>query len=326
MNKNFKELFQRYIDNLYSKKDLESVFEQIKNPENDEDIDKLTEQLWINLGDDTIANYEKIACEREARKLLARSKKTNRFGTFKRLVYYGLSAAALTLLVIKGVAFYESRLEEHVPMIAVTTDFGEQKTIVLPDNTELSINSCTTVKYPKEFVGNRRCVELIGEGCFKVTRNPQKPFVVKMNDMSITVLGTVFNVKSHTDDQTDLVEVKEGKVQVDMPEAMMRISAGEHDTINKALGSYSKEKDSIQKFAIWRTGGVRFNSTPIQDVAKELERIYHCEIVFMGNKPYEDLITGIHERATLKDILNSIEYATGIRYTCEGNVVTLRND
>ena len=42
MNKNFKELFQRYIDNLYSKKDLESVFEQIKNPENDEDIDKLT--------------------------------------------------------------------------------------------------------------------------------------------------------------------------------------------------------------------------------------------------------------------------------------------
>ena len=74
MNKNFKELFQRYIDNLYSKKDLESVFEQIKNPENDEDIDKLTEQLWINLGDDTIANYEKIACEREARKLLVRSK------------------------------------------------------------------------------------------------------------------------------------------------------------------------------------------------------------------------------------------------------------
>ncbi len=69
----------------------------------------------------------KIACEREARKLLARSKKTNRFGTFKRLVYYGLSAAALTLLVIKGVVFYESRLEEHVPMIAVTTDFGEQK-------------------------------------------------------------------------------------------------------------------------------------------------------------------------------------------------------
>lgn len=64
--------------------------------------------------------------------------------------------------------------------------------------------------------------------------------------MSITVLGTVFNVKSHPDDQTDLVEVKEGKVQVDMPEAMMRISAGEHATINKVLGSYSKEKDSIQ--------------------------------------------------------------------------------
>ena len=51
--------------------------------------------------------------------------------------------------------------------------------------------------------------------------------------MSITVLGTIFNVKSHPYDQTDLVEVKEGKVQVDLPEAMMRISSGEHVIINK---------------------------------------------------------------------------------------------
>ena len=69
--------------------------------------------------------------------------------------------------------------------------------------------------------------------------------------MSITVLGTIFNVKSHPYDQTDLVEVKEGKVQVDLPEAMMRISSGEHVIINKISDSYSKEKDIMEKILLF---------------------------------------------------------------------------
>ena len=89
---------------------------------------------------------------------------------------------------------------------------------------------------------------------------------------------------------------------------------------------FDKEKDIMEKFAIWRTGGIRFNSTPIQDVAKELERIYHCKVIFSGNKPYDNLITGIHERATLKDVLNSIEYVTGIRYKYQNNTVILYNN
>lgn len=132
-------------------------------------------------------------------------------------------------------------------------------------------------------------------------------------------------MKSHPYDQTDLVEVKEGKVQVDLPEAMMRISSGEHVIINKFQIRIVKKR-YYGKFAIWRTGGIRFNSTPIQDVAKELERIYHCKVIFSGNKPYDNLITGIHERATLKDVLNSIEYVTGIRYKYQNNTVILYNN
>lgn len=62
MSKNniFKENFQRYIDGFYSKNELESILKQIKNYCTDEDIDQLTEQLWSNLGDETLANrFEK---------------------------------------------------------------------------------------------------------------------------------------------------------------------------------------------------------------------------------------------------------------------------
>ena len=73
MSKNniFKENFQRYIDGFYSKNELESILKQIKNYCTDEDIDQLTEQLWSNLGDETLANrFEKATCEKEAWKLL----------------------------------------------------------------------------------------------------------------------------------------------------------------------------------------------------------------------------------------------------------------
>ena len=66
MSKNniFKENFQRYIDGFYSKNELESILKQIKNYCTDEDIDQLAEQLWSNLGDETLANrFEKATCE-----------------------------------------------------------------------------------------------------------------------------------------------------------------------------------------------------------------------------------------------------------------------
>lgn len=68
MSKNniFKENFQRYIDGFYSKNELESILKQIKNYCTDEDIDQLAEQLWSNLGDETLANrFEKATCEKK---------------------------------------------------------------------------------------------------------------------------------------------------------------------------------------------------------------------------------------------------------------------
>ena len=138
MSKNniFKENFQRYIDGFYSKNELESILKQIKNYCTDEDIDQLTEQLWSNLGDETLANrFEKATCEKEAWKLLAKSKRVKRMEKVRRFIYYSLSTAALVFLMIKGFGYYEERVEKRTPIITVTTDYGEHKTIILPDNT-----------------------------------------------------------------------------------------------------------------------------------------------------------------------------------------------
>ena len=70
------------------------------------------------------------------------------------------------------------------------------------------------------------------------------------------------------------------KVQVDLPEAMMRLTAKEQVLINTVSGEYSKRREEDRAVAVWMKGRLRFYSTPIRDVAKELERVYNCRITF----------------------------------------------
>ena len=51
----------------------------------------------------------------------------------------------------------------------------------------------------------------------------------------------------------------------------MRLTAKEQVLINTVSGEYSKKTED-RGVAVWMKGGLRFYSTPIRDVAKELER------------------------------------------------------
>lgn len=70
-------------------------------------------------------------------------------------------------------------------------------------------------------------------------------------------------------------------------------------------------------------GGLRFSSTPVRDVAKELERMYNCRITFAEGQEFNNLISGEHENKSLEAVLQSMEYTSGIRYRKEGNHIFL---
>ena len=115
--------------------------------------------------------------------------------------------------------------------------------------------------------------------------------------------------------------MESGKVQVDLPEAMMRLKGKEQVLINTISGEYSKRREE-RPVAIWKKGGLCFNSTPIRDVAKELERMYNCRITFADGK-FNNLISGEHDNKSLEAVLQSIEYTSDIRYKKEGNRILL---
>ena len=130
------------------------------------------------------------------------------------------------------------------------------------------------------------------------------------------------HVKSYAHDQIQSVEVENGKVQVTLPEDRIRLKKQEQIYLNKQSGEYSKLKRSENKVAAWRNGALHFYQTPLTDVAKELERRYHCKISFRQGEVFENLISGEHDNQSLESVLESLHYICGINYEKDGNQIT----
>ena len=82
----------------------------------------------------------------------------------------------------------------------------------LPDGSFVTLNKNSSIHYPKKFPGRKRNIELKGEAFFTVTPDKEKPFVISVNDVTVTVVGTSFNIKS-VSGKTQVV-VESGIVQV----------------------------------------------------------------------------------------------------------------
>ena len=80
-------------------------------------------------------------------------------------------------------------------------------TLKFSDGTEVILNAGSILRYPVDFAGDKREVELVGEAFFKVAKS-DKPFLVRMGENNITVYGTQFNVYSRENHDLEIVLVE----------------------------------------------------------------------------------------------------------------------
>ena len=322
-NENNRSLLRRYLDGLYTTDDARRLLDELQAPEYNTDmLQELMDEVWEEASlQSPQTDLEREQYKQEARLLLKRIEHKKRMW-FRRVSLAVASAAAVVCLILGSVSYIRYIDRQQITYLEASTSYGERKEIRLPDGTQLILNSCSRVCYPDRFADEERRVELEGEGYFRVYHNEKQPFIVNTRHFDVRVLGTCFNVKSYSSDEVVSVDVESGKVQVDLPEAMMRLRAKEQILINTVSGEYNKRHEE-RAVAVWRRGSLRFNSTPIRDVAKELERMYNCRITFTQGQEFNNLISGEHDNKSLEAVLQSIGYTSGIHYKRSGDQVLL---
>ena len=101
-----------------------------------------------------------------------------------------------------------------------------KQVVVLSDGSTITLNSHSTLHYPKIFSADKREIYLEGEAFFQVAKNPQKPFLVYYNNIVTKVLGTSFSINTNLKTGNVEVAVKTGRVQVYENDKLVKADAG----------------------------------------------------------------------------------------------------
>ena len=190
---------------------------------------------------------------------------------------------------------------------------GGEYVLMLADGTLVCLNAGSKLRFPVQFSGITRKVELEGEGYFQVARNEEMPFVVSASGVNITVLGTEFNVKSR--DKNFQVVCFEGTVNVITPTTEpVKLTKGLGvDAENNGLKFTQIPTDSIGA-PTWTIGEFFFQNAKLSDVLDEIERQFNVTISVEGFDASERIYTGFFRNNNLKDALDLVSLPMGIVY------------
>lgn len=194
-------------------------------------------------------------------------------------------------------------------------------TDTLPDGSEITLNRQSTISYPAKFHKDRS-IHLKGEAFFKIAADKEKPFRVYTNGITITVLGTSFNVRNK--ESTTEIIVESGLVRVTDSLHSILVHPAEKVIIHQGDTSLSAGQERSELYKYYRTKEFVCDNTPLWQLAESLEQAYDVRIVIPNPVLREQKINTIFRNESLDQILSVIQETFRIKVTRTGNQVILQ--
>ena len=206
----------------------------------------------------------------------------------------------------------------------LTVPRGESFKVVLCDGTEVWLNANSNFVYPTAFIGNERIVTLEGEAYFKVTKDPKRPFIVKTKTVQTRVLGTEFNIRSYTPEDTHVV-LMNWKVEVSNTKggSYTRLYPGE-DAHLQSDGNFVLAEVDLDSYVYWKDGYFYFDDVTLKDIMQNLGRWYNVNIEFRNKEAMEYKMHFISDRTKdLEHTISLLNRMKKVTVTLQGNTLTI---
>ena len=217
-------------------------------------------------------------------------------------------AAAVTIIMV-GSYFYLNTLNENI-----TTQFAENKEVILPDSSEIIMNADSKIAYSKKKWDTERNVSLNGEAFFKVAKGER--FTVTTDHGTVAVLGTQFNVEG----REGFFEVTcfEGLVSVSYKGSETKLPAGTSFMVVEGEIVPAEEPKNLNPS--WMDNESTFKSIPLKYVLDEFQRQHNVKVKTQ-NIDLGKLFTGTFSNTNTDLALQSISVPSQIKFKLEGNKV-----
>lgn len=211
------------------------------------------------------------------------------------------------------------------------TDFGETRTLALPDGSTVQLNGNSTLTYRDDWAdGQAREVWLEGEGFFIVTKKSvagqRVKFITHTPDLDVQVLGTQFNVHSRRG-QTDVTLV-EGKVELirpgDTKARVLELHPGQVATARPGIEQVALTETAPEMQTAWTQKQFIFEKTSLRAVAQQLSDSYGLTLVFDEEALADRQFTGNLSSQDVETLLTTLAATFDLTIERDSNIVYLR--
>ena len=237
------------------------------------------------------------------------------------------AAAISVFLLLAGLVYFW--LSSPAP-VTYATDFGQIKTVQLPDGSIVSLNGHSQLRHSADW-GNEsaREVWLEGEGYFSVTHtaNHQKFIVHTSDNFSVEVLGTEFSVNDRH--ATTDVTLRSGKVRVKalqqdaVHEQVMQ--PGDQLAYQKATQQLTQQRVNPDLYMAWKDNLLLFENTPLSEIAHMLEDTYGMQVQFGANHLRELPFTGANPADDIDLLLKTLEKSFKLTISRTGTRISIED-
>jgi transmembrane sensor len=317
----------RHKDAFDRLQEVQECVDRIESPPWPTDFEVATDQGGASHGDyvrDSDAGTTRVRAEQSRR-------------SFTRI-----TALAASVVIAVAAMFALPRVGIDIPLLAqltnppIQTNIGELRRVQLSDGSTITLGGLSRVSvHIDEQI--RRIVLARGEAFFEVAKDPQRPFVVEVDDTVVRAVGTAFDVRRAGSKVS--VSVAEGVVEVIDAQARSgsnaieaiapiatRLSAGQSIQFEPSRMQPPPpiviDADAV---AAWRNGQRQYLGEPLANVIADLNR-YSTRKITIEDPALRDMaITGSIFERDIERWVKSLEVALPVEVEQDGDRIIIRS-
>ncbi|WP_020596128.1 FecR domain-containing protein [Spirosoma panaciterrae] len=238
---------------------------------------------------------------------------------------YWMAASVVLLLLTVGYL-----TQDYWLMRTIATEYGEIRSIVLPDGTRVTLNANSELQLSRfPFLAPSRDVFLKGEAEFAVVHtSTHDPFKVHAaNDVEVVVLGTEFVVNARRNNTR--VELTKGKVQLRYPtlDQISTLTMRPGDWVNVSAGGQAKRGHQTLEPTVatgWKNYEYTFQRTPMPEIADLLNDNFGLTVQ-LDSALARRKVTGTFHAHNADELLQALIELFDIEVVRDGKAVQLKS-
>lgn len=198
--------------------------------------------------------------------------------------------------------------------------------VKLEDGTTVTLQPNSVIMSKDGFGSSHRKISMRGEAFFNVKHDASKPFIIKVNKVTITDIGTAFYVKADSITKQVSIAVKQGIVAIKYAGKIDTLRAGDFATTNvntkNIITKKTAPKANPQKNA--NQGTLNFKDTPLPQVLSALKQRYNVSFSLKSKELKNSKLNASFEsNMSIKDVETILGAALNANVEKHNGIVTI---